>query len=66
MRPVKLLLVDNDTDTRQQLYDLCIRCGYDVTPVHCLEVTATMANTYDVIVLSGGYWYDDAENHLHT
>ncbi len=63
---MRLLLVDNDTDTRQELYDICVRCGYDVTPLHCLEVTAAMAKKYDVIVLSGGYWYDDAENHLQT
>ncbi|HSX42927.1 MAG TPA: tyrosine/phenylalanine carboxypeptidase domain-containing protein [Candidatus Saccharimonadales bacterium] len=63
---MKLLLVNNDSDTWQELYDLCLRCGYDVTAVHCSGITTELADAHDVTVLSGGYWYDDAEKHLST
>ena len=63
---MRLLLVDNDTDTLQELYDLCVRCGFEVTIQHCLAVSAATAEACDIVVLSGGYWYDDVEKHLVT
>jgi len=63
---MKVLLVNNDSDTFDELQDLCIRSGYDVNVVHCTAIPLQSISKYDLAVLSGGYWYDDPYQHLET
>jgi GMP synthase-like glutamine amidotransferase len=63
---MKLLLVNNDSDTWKELYDLCVRCGFEVESVHCSMLEIVQTSNFDLVVLSGGYWYDDELQHLET
>lgn len=63
---METLVVNNDTDTWEELLALADRCGLALTPVHCRSVTAEQANNHDLVILSGGYWYDDESQHLET
>lgn len=56
---MNVLIVNNDSDTWSELQDLCRRCGWNITPVHHSELLVTALEGYDLIVLSGGWWYDD-------
>ena len=61
---MKLLLIDNDSDTLIELRALCDSLDYDVSTVHCSQLAAHDAANYDLIVLSGGFWYDDELQHI--
>ncbi len=63
---MKLLLVDNDSDTLLELRALCDTLDYDVVTVHCGALQDHRAADYDLVVLSGGYWYDDELQHLEN
>ncbi len=56
---MKVLLIDNDSDTIAELSELCRRCGCEVVVASCHDLDSTDALDFDLIVLSGGYWYDD-------
>ena len=56
---MKVLLVNNDSDTWSKL-ELVVRAvGYDVTPIHHSSIGAIEPHGYDLAILSGGWWYDD-------
>lgn len=63
---MKVLLIDNDSDTLAELEDLCTRCGFDYDVVHCTQIPLLTINTYSLAILSGGWWYDDPYQHLET
>lgn len=56
---MKILLVNNDSDTWSKLETVVRATGYEVTPVHHSVIGAIDARAYDVAILSGGWWYDD-------
>lgn len=60
----KLLLVNNDSDTWQELVDGCRDAGFAVDTIGCRDVNERSAEGYDAAVLSGGWWYDDEIQHL--
>lgn len=62
----KILLIDNDSDTLQELYEACKDAGFAVDTRHCTDVTPASADGYEAVVLSGGWWYDDEIQHLET
>lgn len=63
---MKLLLVDNDSDTLIELRQLCDQLGFDVVTVHCSQLATQQLSDFGLVVLSGGYWYDDELKHLET
>lgn len=56
---MNVLLVNNDSDTWDELLDVARTAGHVVTPVHCRAIGAIDPRGYDAAVLSGGWWYDD-------
>lgn len=62
----KVLLINNDSDTWQELQDACRDAGYEFATLHCKAVKADSATGFDVVILSGGWWYDDEIQHLET
>lgn len=54
-----MLLVNNDSDTWDELETVARAAGYDVTPVHHSAIGAIDPRGYDLAILSGGWWYDD-------
>ena len=65
-KDMRLLLVNNDSDTWEELRGVTHAAGYEVTPVHCSTIGAIDPRGYDMAVLSGGWWYDDPDELLHT
>jgi len=57
-------LVNNDSDTWQELLDATRAAGYDVTPVHHSAISSIDPYDYDLAILSGGWYYDDEEKML--
>lgn len=55
----KVLLVNNDSDSWQELQDVAVAAGYDVTPIHHSAIGAIDPRGYDLAILSGGWWYFD-------
>ena len=60
---MRILLIDNDTDTDswEKLLAMVSTTGNIVTPLNHRELAAHDTSAYDLIVLSGGWWYDDFE-----
>ena len=56
---MNVLLVNNDSDTWEELQVVAKAAGYNVTPIHCSAVGAIDPRGYDLAILSGGWWYDD-------
>ena len=56
---MKLLLVNNDSDTWEELCEVSKAAGHEITPVHCSTIGAIDPRGYDAAILSGGWWYDD-------
>jgi para-aminobenzoate synthetase len=56
---VKILLVNNDSDSWSALHDLCKRCDWEVTAIHHKELLTATVSEFDLVILSGGWWYDD-------
>lgn len=56
---MNILLVNNDSDTWQELYDTAVAAGYNVTPIRHSAIGAIDPRAYDLAILSGGWWYDD-------
>lgn len=55
---MNVLLVNNDSDTWQELYDVAVAAGYTVTPIHHSAIGAIDPRGYDVAILSGGWLYE--------
>jgi GMP synthase-like glutamine amidotransferase len=62
----KLLIINNDSDSWQDLLDTARDAGFEVATLHCKEVDADSAKGYDAVILSGGWWYDDEIQHLES
>lgn len=58
---MRILLIDNDTDSWEKLLAMVSTTGNIVTPLNHRELTGHNTSAYDLIVLSGGWWYDDFE-----
>lgn len=58
---MKVLLVNNDSDTWSKLVKVVEATGYDVNPVHHSAIGAIDSRGYDVAILSGGWWADYQE-----
>lgn len=56
---MKVLLVNNDSDTWGKLETVIRATNYAVTPIHHSEIINIEPSDYDVAILSGGWWYDD-------
>jgi GMP synthase-like glutamine amidotransferase len=56
---MKVLVVNNDSDSWQELLEVVAVAGHEVTPIHHSAVGAIDPRGYDLAVLSGGWWYDD-------
>ena len=56
---MNILLVNNDSDTWQELQQAVSSAGHNVTSIHHKEVKLHPAEEYDLAILSGGWWYDD-------
>lgn len=61
---MKLLLINNDSDSWDELQSLCARVTDDVTAIHHSDIRAHATDDFDLIVLSGGWWYDDPKELL--
>ncbi len=58
---MKVLLVNNDSDTWQELQDVAAAAGYEVTPIHHSAIGAIEPRGYDAAILSGGWLYEAVE-----
>lgn len=56
---MKVLLVNNDSDTWDKLVRVVEAAGYDVTETHYSKLYSIDIQGFDLAVLSGGWWYDD-------
>lgn len=54
-----ILLVDNDTESWDKLLAMASASGNTLTSLNHRELTTHDTSAYDLIVLSGGWWYDD-------
>lgn len=63
---MKVLLVNNDSDTWNELQATATEAGYEVTPIHHSAIGAIDPRGYDIAILSGGWWYDDEVELLHN
>lgn len=59
MPGMRLLVIDNDGTSLEELKDICTHSGYLITTVRHTDITPDIADGYDLVVLSSGYWYDD-------
>lgn len=55
---MNVLLVNNDSDSWQELQDAAIAAGYTVTPIHHSAIGAIDPRGYDLAILSGGWLYE--------
>jgi GMP synthase-like glutamine amidotransferase len=56
---MNVLLVNNDSDTWEELVAVAKAAGYNVTSIHHGSIGAIDPRGYDIAILSGGWWYDD-------
>lgn len=63
---MKLLLVNNDTDSWDNLLAMVSSPDHTVTGVSHRDLPRYNPTDYDLIVLSGGWWYDDLDELLDT
>lgn len=56
---MKVLLINNDSDTWSKLVTVVRATGYDVTTSHHSDIGSIDIGAYDLAILSGGWWYDD-------
>lgn len=56
---MKVLLVNNDSDTWDKLVRVVRAAGYEVTEVHHSALGMIDVPSFDLAILSGGWWYDD-------
>lgn len=58
---MKILLINNDSDTWSKLVTVAEATGHEVDPIHHSAIGAIDARAYDVAILSGGWWADYQE-----
>lgn len=63
---MKVLLVNNDSDTWDKLVRVAEAADYTVTAIHHSDIGTTNVHDYDLAILSGGWWYDDEVELLQT
>lgn len=56
---MKALVVNNDSDTWLELCDAVRHVGFQTMPIHHSNIHKVDPKKFDLIVLSGGWWYDD-------
>ncbi len=56
---MKVLLVNNNSDTWDELLGVARSAGYEVTPIHHNAIGAIDPRGYDLAILSGGWYYED-------
>lgn len=56
---MNILLVNNDTDSLDALLAMCSGVDNRITQVHHSELHNYDVAPFELIVLSGGWWYDD-------
>lgn len=56
---MNILLVNNDSDTWQELQRTVSDAGHNVTSIHHKEISLFPIEEYELAILSGGWWYDD-------
>lgn len=56
---MRILLINNDTDSWDKLLAMVSTPSDIVTPLNHRELPTHDTSAYDLIVLSGGWWYDD-------
>lgn len=54
---MNILLVNNDSDTWDELQKVTQAAGHKVTPVHHSLIHTVNPIYYDLAILSGGFWY---------
>lgn len=54
-----VLLVNNDSDSWDQLQRIVMAAGWKCSTVHNTKVGMINELEYDLVILSGGWWYDD-------
>lgn len=54
---MKILLVNNDSDTWDELQDVVEAAGHKITTVHHDQIHTVHPEYYDLAILSGGWWY---------
>lgn len=61
---MKALVVNNDSDTWQALCDTVRQAGFQIATVHHSDIHKVDMSEFDLVVLSGGWWNDDASELL--
>ncbi len=56
---MNILLVNNDSDTWEELQRVVNAAGHKVTTVHHEQIHNVHSERYDLAILSGGWWYTD-------
>lgn len=56
---MKIVLVNNDSDTWSELQRVTSAAGHSVTSIYHKELPLIPHEEYDAAILSGGVWYDD-------
>lgn len=56
---MNVLLVDNSSDTFAELQEVVMQAGHSVTSISYREIPLYPADAYQLVILSGGWWYDD-------
>lgn len=56
---MKILLINNDTDSWDKLLAMVSSPDNSITGINHRDITQYSSADYDLIVLSGGWWYDD-------
>ena len=56
---MNVLLIDNSSDTFVELQEIVMRAGHSVTSITYREIPLYPADAYQLVILSGGWWYDD-------
>lgn len=63
---MKLLLINNDSDSWEELQAACTALGHTITPIHFSDIAGISPDQHDTAILSGGFWYDDEVKLLNT
>ena len=63
---MRILLIDNDTDSWDKLHAMASSPQNIVTSINHRELDGHDTTQYDLIVLSGGWWYDDFDELRHV
>lgn len=56
---MNILLIDNSSDTFRELQETVTAAGHSATSITHKEILLYPVDEYDLVILSGGWWYDD-------